>query len=177
VATGRHSPLSSPSLSLSATPPPTLPTLPTPSSIRQPQTQLNTPSASNTLPPLTSTASSGVSRTASTALLDDHADPPRPRKRPRHHTSSDLEMKFENSASQDIADNADLHESNGSNPNVKNGIVKETTNGVSSSRNGAVRNGARFSDRFFGHSRQEVTRLMIQALNDLGYSFDLPFLS
>jgi hypothetical protein len=175
VATGRHSPLS-PSLSLSATPPPTLPT---PSSLRQPhpQTQLNTPSVSNILPPLTSTASSGVSRTASTALLDDHTDPPRPRKRPRHHISSDLEMKFENSASQDITDNADLHESNGSNTNVKNGIVKETTNGVSPSRNGAVRNGARFSDRFFGHSRTEVARLMIQALNDLGYSYDLPFLS
>ena len=81
-------------------------------------------------------------------------------------------MKYESSTSTDLGESADLHESNGtSSTNVKNGIIKETTNGVASSfaGNGEVRNGSRLSDQFFGHSREEVTRLMIQALNDLGY--------
>jgi hypothetical protein len=84
-------------------------------------------------------------------------------------------MKFEGSTPTDMAESSNLHDSNGtSSQTVKNGIVKETTNGVSSSLNGngaAVRNGSRFSDQFFGHSREEVTRLMIQALNDLGYRY------
>lgn len=80
-------------------------------------------------------------------------------------------MKFESSTS-DLGEPSDLHESNGtSSGNVKNGIIKEATNGVSSAfaSNGAVKNGSQLSDQFFGHSREEVTRLIIQALNDLGY--------
>lgn len=83
-------------------------------------------------------------------------------------------MKFESSTSQDLAESSDLRESNGSSsPTIKNGVVKETTNGVSPTYNGtgAVRNGSRFNDQFFGHSREEVARLMIQALNDLGYTY------
>ena len=82
-------------------------------------------------------------------------------------------MKFESSTPTDMAESPNLHDSNGTgSQSVKNGILKETTNGVSSSLNGngtTVRNSARFSDQFFGHSREEVTRLIIQALNDLGY--------
>jgi WD repeat-containing protein 26 len=81
-------------------------------------------------------------------------------------------MKYESSTSADLGESTDLHESNGTgSANVKNGIIKETTNGVTSifAGNGAVRNGSQMSDQFFGHSREEVTRLMIQALNDLGY--------
>jgi len=82
-------------------------------------------------------------------------------------------MKFEGSTPVDTAESSNLHDSNGTGTQtVKNGILKETTNGVSSALNGngaTVRNGSRFSDQFFGHSREEVTRLMIQALNDLGY--------
>ena len=81
-------------------------------------------------------------------------------------------MKFESSTSTDLGESSDLHESNGtSSGNIKNGFSKEATNGVSSSfvGNGAIKNGSRPSDQFFGHSREEVTRLMMQALNDLGY--------
>ena len=80
-------------------------------------------------------------------------------------------MKFEGSTSSDVGDN-DLRESNGINTAaVKNGLLKETSNGVSPSftENGMVQNGSRVDDNFFGHSREEVTRLVIQALNDLGY--------
>ena len=82
-------------------------------------------------------------------------------------------MKFDNNTSTDAGESPDTHESNGNTvASTKNGILKETTNGVSSGfGNGAVRNGSHQNDRFFGHSRQEVTRLMIQALNDLGYSY------
>jgi WD repeat-containing protein 26 len=82
-------------------------------------------------------------------------------------------MKFESSTSTDLGESSDLHDSNGTNSgNVKNGIIKEATNGVSSTfvGNGAVKNGSQLSDQFYGHSREEVTRLMIQALNDLGYT-------
>jgi hypothetical protein len=77
-------------------------------------------------------------------------------------------MKFDNTASVDGANNPDGH-SNGTTSTVKNGIAKET-NGVST--NGAVHNG-HLGEDFFGHDRQEVTRLMIQALNDLGYTYTL----
>jgi hypothetical protein len=77
-------------------------------------------------------------------------------------------MKFDNTASIDVADNPDGH-SNGNTSTVRNGIAKET-NGVST--NGAIHNGDLGED-FFGHDRQEVTRLMIQALNDLGYTYTL----
>jgi hypothetical protein len=200
VATGRHSRLSSPQLNVSATssvtspplPPPGLAAAATSSStftattsplIRQQQTILSVsqptlasssaigdPSARIS----TSTGVSGLSRSASTALRDDLPDSPRPRKRPRIQSSSDLagSMKFENSTSTDVDDSLDVHHMNGNtSTTVKNGVVKEATNGVSSAfGTGAVRNGSRFNDRFFGHSRQEVTRLMIQALNDLGYT-------
>jgi hypothetical protein len=83
-------------------------------------------------------------------------------------------MKFESStASSDQPASPEMREANGTSSLsiVKNGIVKET-NGVSSAtKNGATANGSRFSDVFFGHSRQEVTRLMIQAMDDLGYSY------
>jgi hypothetical protein len=81
-------------------------------------------------------------------------------------------MKFESSTPIDNNDNAGLHEPNGTSVNtLKNGIVKESTNGVSSPLlgNGALRNDSPLDDHFFGHSREEVTRLMIQTLNDLGY--------
>jgi WD repeat-containing protein 26 len=56
---------------------------------------------------------------------------------------------------------------------VKNGITKDSANGVAApfATNGAVKTGAPLSDDFLGHSREEVTRLMIQALHDLGYSY------
>lgn len=81
-------------------------------------------------------------------------------------------MKFESSTPRDNSDTADLHEPNGANvATLKNGIVKESSNGVSLPfvGNSAVRNGPPLDDHFFGHSREEVTRLMIQTLNDLGY--------
>lgn len=127
--------------------------------------------STQTLPP---SGSGGVSRTVSTALDDDSTESPRPRKRPRLQVSAlDSSMKFDNTTSTDLGENPDMHESNGNAvANTKNGILKEATNGVSSGfGNGTVRNGSHQSDRFFGHSRQEVTRLMIQALNDLGYSY------
>jgi hypothetical protein len=86
-------------------------------------------------------------------------------------------MKYESTTSTDLGEPSDLHEFNGTtSANVKNGTIKETTNGVSSTfaGNGAVRNGSGFNDEFFGHSREEVTRLIIQVLSDLGYRYLLP---
>jgi hypothetical protein len=189
VATGRHSRPSSPSLAISApssSPPPLPPHSPFAATfplIRQQQSNSSQQSPTSSSPIgdpsariLTSTGLSGVSRSSSTALRDDLPDSPRPRKRPRLQSSSDLDspMKFENSTSTDVGEISDVHESNGtSSTNIKNGIVKETTNGVSPTftGNGTVQNGSRVNDNFFGHSREEVTRLMIQTLNDLGYRY------
>ena len=88
-------------------------------------------------------------------------------------------MKFDSTTSADVDEAPNMTESNGSaSPSAKNGILKDATNGVSSSfaGNGAFRNGSHQNDRFFGHSRQEVTRLIIQTLNDLGYSYLSPYL-
>jgi hypothetical protein len=83
-------------------------------------------------------------------------------------------MKFDSSASTEIDQEIDMHDSSRiSATTVKNGIAKDSTNGVALpfATNGAVKNGSPLSDEFFGHSREEVTRLMIQALHDLGYSY------
>ena len=189
MATGRQSRLSPPPLAASTTPslsnPPhplittttTTTTTSPPLTRHQPNSSSQQQSVSSSLglgdPSVrisTASGSSALSRSASTALRDDLSDPPRPLKRPRLHSPDlDKQMKFES-----LTEPSELHESNGtSNSNVKNGIIKETTNGVSSSvvGNGAVKNGSRVNDQFFGHSREEVTRLIIQSLNDLGYKY------
>lgn len=180
MATGRQSRHSSPSPSSSAVSSASLSLSGALPLIHQ-HTPTQPPLVSSTVPGnlssqiLPSSGSSGVSRTASVALHDEPTESPRPRKRPRLQVSDlDNSMKFDNTASTDAGESSEVHESNGNSvANTKNGIMKETTNGVSSGfGNGAVRNGSHQSDRFFGHSRQEVTRLMIQTLNDLGYSYE-----
>jgi len=189
VATGRRSDDSSPSLAISATsstqsPPPSSSRRisafsPSSTVVRQQQSFPSSSAIGDPSPHiLPSAGSAGLNRSASTALRDDPPDSPRPRKRPRLTTTStsDLEstMKYEADSSTDVGEPSDTRESNGNDSkNVRNGKVKfESSNGVSSAVNGHgnVKNGSRPSDRFFGHSRQEVTRLIIQALNDLGYS-------
>ena len=187
MATGRHSPHSSPSLAVSTTTPSSTPpplSTNTTITVTSPVIRQQPNPLQHILPPSsaigepfarisTSSGSSAVSRSASTALRDDLPDSPRPRKRPRLQSSDrETQMKFESSTSTDLGESSELLESNGtSSGNVRNGIIKEATNGVSSSfvGNGAIKNGSRPSDQFFGHSREEVTRLMMQALNDLGY--------
>ena len=144
----------------------------------QPNPTPTDPSVSRNLTSVPTSSPRGVGRTASTALPDDTTStsdlPSRPRKRPRLHPSDreETNMKFEGSATPERAASPELREANGSGSAiVKNGIVKETNGVSSSSRNGTTTNGSRFSDVFFGHSRQEVTRLMIQAMNDLGYTY------
>jgi WD repeat-containing protein 26 len=88
-------------------------------------------------------------------------------------------MNFDSFASTELDPEAEMHDPSRIPASaVKNGITKDSTNGVASSfaTNGAVKNGTPVSDEFFGHSREEVTRLMIQALHDLGYSCLPPFL-
>lgn len=67
---------------------------------------------------------------------------------------------------------------NGSSPPAQKNGVSATTNGHSSPTNGTVsplQNGsanliAKKNASFFGHNREEVTRLLIQGLEDLGYN-------
>ena len=135
----------------------------------------NNPGDTTTALNLTSPRPVAASRSGSTALRDDPPESPRPRKRPRlqsHDFDKTPHMKPNSSASTEVDPEPDMHQqSRISNTTVKNGIAKDSTNGVASpfTTNGAIKNGTPVSDEFFGHSREEVTRLMIQALRDLGY--------
>jgi hypothetical protein len=80
-------------------------------------------------------------------------------------------MQFDSSSSSDLGNPSDLFEPTGS-AIVKNGVYKETINGLlTRSTNGTSPNGLRRLEPYFGHSRQEVVRLMMQAMNDLGYTW------
>ncbi|KAF2208337.1 hypothetical protein CERZMDRAFT_122431 [Cercospora zeae-maydis SCOH1-5] len=57
---------------------------------------------------------------------------------------------------------------NGSSPPHTNGSVKSDTNGYHTNGH-AGGTGARNKEPFFGHDREEVTRLLLQTLSDLGY--------
>ena len=125
---------------------------------------------------LTSPRSLAASHSPPTGLLDDPPESPRPRKRPRlqsHEFGKNPHLKFNSSASTELDPRADMHQSSSriSATANKNGIKKDSTNGIASpfATNGAIKNGTPVSDEFFGHSREEVSRLMIQALRDLGY--------
>jgi len=56
--------------------------------------------------------------------------------------------------------------------NTTNGVSHSptTTNGASSYTNGALSPSRAASPTYFGHDREEVTRLLIQSLRDLGYN-------
>ena len=203
VASGTHSRHSSPSLTLSAAPSsnpsPRLPqaipqqqtsfsvtpsggparqqthsTLARPQSVHPAYSSSGDPVAALDV---SSPRSAATSRTASTALRDDPPESPRPRKRARLQSRDFDEtrrLKFDSSAETEIDPEADMHDSSRiSATTVKNGIAKDSTNGVAPpiATNGAVKNGTPLNDEFFGHSREEVTRLMMQALHDLGYSY------
>jgi len=55
--------------------------------------------------------------------------------------------------------------------NTTNGVShsQNSTNGTSSHSNGALSTSRAASPTYFGHDREEVTRLLIQSLRDLGY--------
>lgn len=57
---------------------------------------------------------------------------------------------------------------NGSSPHT-NGSVKSEANGYHANGNAAGAVAARNKEPFFGHDREEVTRILLQSLSDLGY--------
>jgi hypothetical protein len=190
VAAGGSSRVPSPSLglsattSLSSTPTSTSPVLVGTAPALTSQHQQANPSLPRAFPPAagdpsiiasTTTGSIGLARSASAALQDDVPDSPRPRKRPRTQRLLDPNgpTKFDSFVT-DTRKIPVMRESNGtSSPGLRNGVGKETINGTSSAINGSdsVLNDSQISDRFFGHSREEVTRLIIQTLDDLGYAY------
>ena len=150
------------------------PPLAHPTSVHPPY---NNPGDTTTALNLTSPRSLAASRSVSTGALDDPPESPRPRKRPRLQ-SRELEktphLRLNSSTSTELDPRADMHQSSRiSTTNNKNGIKNDSTNGIASpfATNGAIKNGTPVSDEFFGHSREEVSRLMIQALRDLGYPY------
>lgn len=60
---------------------------------------------------------------------------------------------------------------NGSSPHTVNGSVKNSTETNGFHTNGHASEGARgqITEPFFGHNREEVTRILLQSLSDLGY--------
>lgn len=73
--------------------------------------------------------------------------------------------------------NGQQHHTNGSSPPSQKNRTSVSTNGhssptngtVSPTRNGFSKPGAREPGTYLGHDREEVTRLLIQGLDDLGY--------
>ena len=73
--------------------------------------------------------------------------------------------------------NGQQHHANGSPPRTKKNGVSPPTNGHTSPKHGSVspiqngfpKSSAKEQPTYFGHDREEVTRLLIQGLDDLGY--------
>lgn len=73
--------------------------------------------------------------------------------------------------------NGPQYHANGSSPETQKSRVSASTNGHSSPTNGTVspthnglsKSSSKKQGTYFGHDREEVTRLLIQGLNDLGY--------